>query len=102
MHTSSNPVETENIMGQLNDKTALVTGGTAGIGLAAAKRLAAEGAHVFITGRDRQRLDEALASIGPSATGIRGDVTDSDDLDSVADAVTSHGHGLDVVFTNAG
>jgi nucleoside-diphosphate-sugar epimerase len=85
--TSRNPVETENIMGQLNDKVALVTGGTSGIGLAAAQRLAAEGAHVFITGRDKQRLDEALASIGASATGIRGDVTDPDDLDRVADAV---------------
>src|SRR6266436_1338842 len=72
-------------MGQLNDKIALVTGGTSGIGLAAAKRLAAEGAHVFITGRDKGRLDEALASIGPSANGICGDVTDPD-----------------VVFTNAG
>jgi NAD(P)-dependent dehydrogenase (short-subunit alcohol dehydrogenase family) len=89
-------------MGQLNDKVALVTGGTSGIGLAAAKRLAAEGAHVFITGRDKQRLDEALAAIGPSANGIRGDVTDSDDLDRVAEAVKAHGHGLDVVFTNAG
>ena len=89
-------------MGQLNDKVALVTGGTSGIGLAAAKRLAAEGAHVFITGRDKQRLDEALALIGSSANGIRGDVTDPDDLDRVAEAVKAHGRGLDVVFTNAG
>src|ERR1700704_5831955 len=89
-------------MGQLNDKVALVTGGTSGIGLAAARRLAAEGAHVFITGRDKQRLDEALASIDSSANGIRGDVTDLDDLDRVAEAVKAHGHGLDIVFTNAG
>lgn len=71
-------------MGQLNDKTALVSGGTSGIGLAAAMRLAAEGAHVFITGRDKQRLDHALASIGPRANGVGGDVTDPDDLDRVA------------------
>jgi NAD(P)-dependent dehydrogenase (short-subunit alcohol dehydrogenase family) len=89
-------------MGQLTDKTALITGGTSGIGLAAAARLAAEGAHVFITGRNQQRLDDAVASIGPRATGIRGDVTSLGDLDRVVDAVAKHGHGLDVVFANAG
>ncbi|WP_446220126.1 SDR family NAD(P)-dependent oxidoreductase [Micromonospora sp. IBHARD004] len=62
-------------MAQLNDKTALVTGGTTGIGLAAARRFAAEGAHVFITGRRQQQLDEAVAAIGPAATGIRSDVS---------------------------
>jgi NAD(P)-dependent dehydrogenase (short-subunit alcohol dehydrogenase family) len=89
-------------MGQLNDKVVLITGGTSGIGLAAAKLLAAEGAHVFITGRNKQRLDEALTGIGGSAAGICGDVTDPDHLDKVVDAVEAHGHGLDVVFTNAG
>jgi NAD(P)-dependent dehydrogenase (short-subunit alcohol dehydrogenase family) len=48
----------------LHDKTALVTGGTTGIGLAAAQRLAAEGAHVFLTGRTQSTLDAAVASIG--------------------------------------
>jgi NAD(P)-dependent dehydrogenase (short-subunit alcohol dehydrogenase family) len=89
-------------MGQLTDKTALITGGTSGIGLAAAQRLATEGAYVFITGRDQQRLDDAVASIGPRATGIRGDVTNFGDLDRVVDAVAKHGRGLDVVFANAG
>jgi NAD(P)-dependent dehydrogenase (short-subunit alcohol dehydrogenase family) len=77
----------------------VVTGGTSGI---AAERLAAEGAHVFVTGRDKQRLDEAIASIGASATGIRADVTDPDDVDRVAEAVKVHGHGLDVAFTKSG
>jgi NAD(P)-dependent dehydrogenase (short-subunit alcohol dehydrogenase family) len=45
----------------LNGKTALVTGGSSGIGLAAAQRFAAEGAHVFITGRRQEQLDEAVA-----------------------------------------
>ena len=58
-------------MGQLTDKTALVTGGSSGIGLATAQRLAAEGAHVFITGRNQKNLDDAVASIGAAATGIR-------------------------------
>ncbi|MDT5350300.1 MAG: hypothetical protein QOH91_3587, partial [Mycobacterium sp.] len=51
-------------MGQLSGKTALVTGGNSGIGLATAQRLAAEGAHVFITGRNQKTLDDAVASIG--------------------------------------
>ncbi|WP_328362821.1 SDR family oxidoreductase [Mycobacterium sp. NBC_00419] len=86
----------------LEGKTALVTGGTTGIGLAAAQRLAAEGAHVFLTGRSQSTLDTAVESIGSSATGIRGDITDLADLDALAAAIAAHGHGLDVVFANAG
>jgi NAD(P)-dependent dehydrogenase (short-subunit alcohol dehydrogenase family) len=90
-------------MGLLEGKTALVTGGTAGIGLAAAKRLAKEGAHVFITGRDQQRLDDAVKEIGgESATGVRSDVSNPTDLDALADAITANGNGLDVIFSNAG
>jgi NAD(P)-dependent dehydrogenase (short-subunit alcohol dehydrogenase family) len=86
----------------LQGKTALVTGGTTGIGLAAAQRIAAEGAHVFLTGRNQPSIDTAVASIGSSATGIRSDITDFDDLDALVAAITDHGHGLDVLFTNAG
>jgi NAD(P)-dependent dehydrogenase (short-subunit alcohol dehydrogenase family) len=89
-------------MGVVQDKVALVTGGTSGIGLAAAHRLAAEGAHVFITGRSRQRLDEAVAQIGSAATGVVSDVSNFADIDSVVEVIQLHGHGLDVVFTNAG
>ncbi|OMB87676.1 SDR family NAD(P)-dependent oxidoreductase [Mycolicibacterium conceptionense] len=87
-------------MGQLDGKTALVTGGTSGIGLATARRLAAEGAYVFITGRDRARLDEAAASIG--AHGIQSDISKIEDLDTLAEEIGKHGKGLDVVFANAG
>jgi NAD(P)-dependent dehydrogenase (short-subunit alcohol dehydrogenase family) len=90
------------IMGQLDGKTALVTGATSGIGLAAGRRLAAEGAHVFLTGRRQQALDEAVAAIGPNATGIRADVADPDDLDRVAAAIRERGDGLDILFANAG
>ena len=86
----------------LKDKTALVTGGTTGIGLAAAQRIAAEGAHVFITGRSQSGIDNAVASIGATATGIRSDVTDLSDLDAMVEVITAYGHGLDVVFANAG
>lgn len=88
-------------MGQLDGKTALVTGATSGIGLATAQRFARDGAHVFITGRDQQRLDAAVASIGAYATGIRADIANLDDLDRLFAAIAERG-GLDIVFANAG
>jgi NAD(P)-dependent dehydrogenase (short-subunit alcohol dehydrogenase family) len=89
-------------MGQLSGKTALVTGGTSGIGLATAQRLAAEGAHVFITGRNQGGVDDAVASIGESATGVRGDITEPGDLDQLFAAIEARGQGLDALFANAG
>lgn len=89
-------------MGQLDGKTALVTGGTTGIGLATARRFAAEGAYVFVTGRRKGPLDDAVASIGANATGIASDVSKLDDLDRVMRAIEARGAGLDVVFANAG
>jgi NAD(P)-dependent dehydrogenase (short-subunit alcohol dehydrogenase family) len=82
-------------MGQLDHKTALITGGASGIGLATAHRFVAEGAHVFITGRRQGELDQATQLLGENVTAIRGDVSDFD-------AVTDYGHGLDVLFANAG
>jgi NAD(P)-dependent dehydrogenase (short-subunit alcohol dehydrogenase family) len=89
-------------MGQLDGKTAVVTGGTSGIGLATAIRFAAEGAHVFITGRRKDALDDAVATIGPNATGVRGDVSDLADLDRLYETVALQGRRVDVVFANAG
>lgn len=89
-------------MGQLDGRTALITGGTSGIGLATAQCFAAEGAHVVITGRRQAPLDEAVAAIGSAATGVRGDVADAADLDRVVAAVAERGAGLDVLFANAG
>ncbi|MGW3244134.1 glucose 1-dehydrogenase [Streptomyces sp. NPDC001070] len=89
-------------MGQLDGKTAIVTGGTSGIGLATAQRFAAEGAHVFVTGRRQDALDAAVAGIGPRATGILGDVSDLADLDRLYDAVAQQGRRVDVLFGNAG
>lgn len=88
-------------MGQLDGKTALITGTTSGIGLATARRLAAEGAHVFVTGRRQEALDAAVASIGENATGVRADVSDLDDLDRLFAEIGRRGT-LDIVFANAG
>ncbi|MGI5240611.1 SDR family NAD(P)-dependent oxidoreductase [Dactylosporangium sp. CA-139066] len=89
-------------MHRLQGKTALVTGGTSGIGLAVARRFADEGAHVFVTGRRKETVDEAVALIGPSATGVAGDVTDQDDLDRLFATIGRRGRGLDVLMANAG
>jgi NAD(P)-dependent dehydrogenase (short-subunit alcohol dehydrogenase family) len=81
-------------------KTAVVTGGSSGIGLAVATRLAAEGAHVFITGRRSAELDAAVEAIG-SATAVPGDISNAADLDRLYDAVRARGRGLDILFANA-
>ncbi|MET8556320.1 SDR family oxidoreductase [Streptomyces sp. NPDC004959] len=89
--------------GQLEGKTALVTGGSTGIGFASAVRLAEEGAHVFVTGRREAALDEAVAEIGPErATAVAGDVSRAADVERLYEAVRARGRGLDVVFANAG
>ncbi|WP_434445478.1 SDR family NAD(P)-dependent oxidoreductase [Lentzea sp. E54] len=89
-------------MRRLEGKTALVTGGgTRGIGRATAARLVAEGAHVFITGRRKTELDEAVEVIGANVTAVPADITNPDDLDRLYERVSAHGKGLDVLFANA-
>ncbi|MET7457067.1 SDR family oxidoreductase [Streptomyces sp. NPDC005574] len=88
-------------MGLLQGKTALVTGGSAGIGLASAVRLAAEGAHVFITGRRKTELDAAVEAIGPAVTAVTGDIANLTDLDRLYETIRNRGRGLDVLFANA-
>jgi NAD(P)-dependent dehydrogenase (short-subunit alcohol dehydrogenase family) len=89
-------------MGSLEGRTAIVTGGTTGIGLAAAGRLAAEGAYVFVTGRRKAELDAAVEKIGANAIGVQGDVSDLADLDRLYAAVRQQGRRIDVLFANAG
>ena len=87
---------------RLKEKVALITGGSSGIGLATAKRFAAEGAHVFITGRRQSELDRAVNEIGPNVTGIRGDAANLTDLDTAFAAIAQQAGRLDVLFANAG
>ena len=89
-------------MGKLDGKVAVVTGGTSGIGLASARRLAAEGAHVFITGRRQPELDAAVKAIGSRATGVQGDVANLADLDRLYAVVKEQKGRVDVLFANAG
>ena len=90
-------------MSVLAGKTALVTGATSGIGLAAARALAEAGAYAVLVGRREDALKEAVADIGADrASHIRADVTDQSDLDHVASTIEATGRKLDVVFANAG
>ncbi|MBZ6081655.1 glucose 1-dehydrogenase [Streptomyces olivaceus] len=89
-------------MGQLDGKIALVTGGTTGIGLGAAKRFAREGATVYVTGRRKSELDAAVAAIGADAVGVQSDVSRLDDLDALFATIRERSGRLDVLFANAG
>ncbi len=73
---------------KLEGKTAVITGGTEGIGLATAKLFVKEGAHVFITGRRQKELDEAAKAIGANVSGVQGDVAQLADLDRLYETVS--------------
>ena len=89
-------------MSRLTGKTALITGGSTGIGLASAIRFAAEGARVYIAGRRQTEIDKAIAKIGHGATGIRCDVSSLADLDHLYAQIKSEAGQLDILFANAG
>src|ERR1700709_991134 len=89
-------------MTRLSGKTAVITGGATGIGLAAARRFIEEGAFVFIYARRQESLDAAVAQLGPQARGVQGSVSDEADLDRLYAAVKAERGTLDIVFANAG
>src|SRR5580692_10451217 len=88
--------------GKFESKVVVVTGGTSGIGLATAKRFAAEGAAVFVTGRRQEELDAAVKGIGGKVSGVRADISKLADIDRLYDAVQQKHSQIDVLFTNAG
>src|ERR1700722_11372596 len=90
------------IMGKLEGKVAVITGGATGIGRAAAKRFIEEGAFVFIFGRRQKELDAAVAELGSNARAVKGSVSDEGDLDRLYAAGKKERGTLDIVFANAG
>ncbi|RSN71363.1 glucose 1-dehydrogenase [Actinomadura sp. WAC 06369] len=94
---------------RFDGKVALITGGTSGMGLAAARRLLEEGARVLVTGRDQGRLDAAAKELdgaapdaGERVLTVRADAASLTDLDALMDAVRDRHGRLDVLFANAG
>lgn len=89
-------------MSGLQNKVAVITGGSSGIGLATAKRFVEEGAYVYITGRRQSELDKAKAVIGKNVTTVEGDVANLADLDRLYQTVAAEKGVVDIVFANAG
>jgi NAD(P)-dependent dehydrogenase (short-subunit alcohol dehydrogenase family) len=89
-------------MSKLLNKIALITGGNSGIGLAAAKEFAEQGATVIISGRRQDAIDAAVLEIGRRATGIQGDVSQMADLDRLYNEIKERFGQIDVLFANAG
>ena len=96
-------------MERLNNKTAVITGGTTGIGFATAKLFIQEGARVIITGRNEARLQNAVNELGEnampsasSAIALKADVRSLSELDALADRVKEEFGKLDILFANAG
>jgi NAD(P)-dependent dehydrogenase (short-subunit alcohol dehydrogenase family) len=89
-------------MGKLDGKVAVITAATSGMALATAKLFVAEGAYVFITGRRKDKLDEAVKAIGRNVTGVQGDASNLADLDRLYATVKKENVKIDVLFASAG
>jgi NAD(P)-dependent dehydrogenase (short-subunit alcohol dehydrogenase family) len=89
-------------VGKLDGKVAVITGATSGLALAGAKLFVDEGAHVFISGRRKDALDEAVELIGRNVTGVQADSADLDDLDRLFETVKLEKGAIDVLWASAG
>jgi NAD(P)-dependent dehydrogenase (short-subunit alcohol dehydrogenase family) len=89
-------------MGKLEGKIAVITGATSGMALATAKLFVEEGAYVFITGRRKEQLDQAMKAIGKNVTGVQADSSKVDDLDRLYETVKKEKGRVDVLFASAG
>src|SRR6476469_1554765 len=87
---------------RLSNKTALITGGNSGIGLATAKLFVAEGAKVIITGRNKETLEAAAKELGPNGIALVADATDVAATEAAIKKGTEKFGKLDIVFANAG
>src|ERR1700693_3462911 len=90
------------IVGKLDGKVAVITGATSGMALAGAKLFVDEGAHVFVTGRRKDVLDEAVELIGRNVTGVQADSADLGDLDRLFETVKQEKGTVDVLWASAG
>jgi NAD(P)-dependent dehydrogenase (short-subunit alcohol dehydrogenase family) len=89
-------------VGKLDGKVAVITGATSGMALAGAKLFVDEGAHVFISGRRQDAVDEAVKLIGRNVTGVQADSTNLDDLDRLFETVKQEKGSIDVLWASAG
>ena len=89
-------------MDRFKGKTALITGGTTGLGLATAKLFIEEGARVIVTGRNPATIKAAQAELGDNAIVLPSDATSLPDMDALATKVKETFGKLDVLFVNAG
>lgn len=99
---SCDPLSEHAMSNRLRDRVALVTGGSAGIGLASAHAFIEEGAKVYITGRRQIELDAAVSTLGVQAGAIRADMTRREDIEAVYERIASEQGRLDILFANAG
>jgi len=88
--------------GRLENKVAVITGGSTGIGFATAKRFVTEGASVFLTGRRAPELDRAAEMLGPHAVQVLADSSNLDDLDRLYEIIRREAGRIDILFANAG
>jgi NAD(P)-dependent dehydrogenase (short-subunit alcohol dehydrogenase family) len=89
-------------MGKLEGKVAVITAATSGMALATAKLFVEEGAYVFITGRRKEKLNEAVKLIGRNVTGVQGDAANLADLDRLYETVSRERGKVDILFASAG
>ena len=89
-------------MGRFTNKIVVISGGTTGIGLAAARQFIKEGAKVVVTGRNLQSVREAQKELGAKGVAIAADVTKSAELDSLFQQVREKYGRIDVLYANAG
>ena len=87
---------------RLKDKTAIITGGGTGIGLATARAFCQEGAKVILFGRRKEKLEKAVEKLGGSAIIVQGDMTNNNDLDKLINETLHNFKKIDVLVNNAG